>query len=40
MLAEVDAQALPREAPGAPPRFADVLARILKREKVESAEER
>jgi flagellar biosynthetic protein FliO len=38
MLAEVDAKALPREAPAAP-RFAEVLARVLRREKGDAAEE-
>lgn len=37
MLAEVDAQALPREAPGEPPRFAAVLGRVLEREKADAA---
>ena len=32
MLAELDAAALPREAPASGLRFADVLARVLKRE--------
>jgi flagellar protein FliO/FliZ len=36
MLAEVDANALPREGAPAPPRFAEVLARVLKRGKAEA----